>query len=654
MDLSDEQTPLISSHRNSISSNRLGRGRGGFYSNERNNFNTTATVTPPQSDPLPRPRPQRLLQAQFIQNLDRNYQHERSHIITRRHWLVLLLACLLLYGNYYCYHIPAALNVQLKEWLGTDYATHQYHLNLLYSAYSLPNIVLPLLGGFLIDRLSAARMLLLFSLCVCAGQGIFAIGVSEKSIWTMVLGRLIFGIGGECLEVAQAKITTDWFKARWLGFALGLSLSSARVATAMNDNISPAIATHGGGVVGASWVGFGVCGLSLVCGLWLTYLDRTDSRRSAGVRSNARDRKTDRIRSRRDNIVGRQAINVSSDSTMTMSSVALEEEDEIEKENEMAEDDQVLYSETFTLQTNFWILCLCCISLYGAVIPFIHVSSDFLQKKWYPDDPRKAGAVMSIPYIVSSVGSPLCGYIVDRFGNRARYIPLSAVLLIWAHMQLGFTLFTPVCGMLVLGLAYSLFASVLWPCIPFLVKDHQLGTAYGLVTIALNFSLTLFPMAVASILHATKGSYRHVEGLLIVLAFIGLLLSILLNVLNHHKGGYLQLTGEPVPSGPQYLDEDYEERLRREHREQLQRLDHYDPREPGFEYRRQMRYSQELLQEEDPDIEDIQDMVTTKPVGEGIITLIPHRRRDSIASFTGYLGRARLRHYTNHAQTAFP
>ncbi|KAF9191378.1 hypothetical protein BGZ49_003561 [Haplosporangium sp. Z 27] len=185
----------------------------------------------------------------------------------------------------------------------------------------------------------------------------------------MVLGRLVFGIGGECLEVAQAKITTDWFKARWLGFALGLNLSFARIATAMNDNISPTIATSNGGVVAASWTGFAVCVISLVCGIVLSHLDRAESRRSSGVRLSARDRKNGRIQSRQDNIVGRQAIDVSSDSTMTMTSEVFEDEDEAEKEDEMAEDDQMLYSEIFTLKTTFWILSLCCISLYGIVIP---------------------------------------------------------------------------------------------------------------------------------------------------------------------------------------------------------------------------------------------------------------------------------------------
>ncbi|KAF9120682.1 hypothetical protein BG015_006017, partial [Linnemannia schmuckeri] len=295
-----------------------------------------------------------------------------------------------------------------------------------------------------------------------------------------------------------------------------------------------------------------------------------------------------------------------------------------------------------------------------AAVPFNHISSDFLQKKWYMKNPTRAGAVMSIPDIVSSVGSPLCGYLVDRFGHRARYIPLSAVLLIWAHAQLGYTLITPVIGMFILGLAYSLFASVLWPCIPFLVEDHQLGTAYGLVTIALNISLTIFPMIVASILDTTNGSYLYVEGLFIILAVIGLLLSILLNVLDHQQGGYLQLSEDPTAEEP-YTEGGYENHIQDNHyyhhgpiRHQAQQHhhDHYDPREPGFEYRRQRRYSQDLLGEEGEDLDDIQDRVTTKPVGEGIITVIPHRRRHSMAGFAGHIERSRLRNYANHAREA--
>ncbi|GJJ76285.1 hypothetical protein EMPS_08644 [Entomortierella parvispora] len=675
MALPHEQTPLLrhgdsrasTLHFNTKNSSNATPDPSSFYDQRtrlRTNSENDATYASAQLQHNYKRRPSAQRRPLLIQQTTTRaaHRHEQAHAITARHWLVLLLACMIVFGNYYCYDIPAALNVQLREWLGTDDGTHQYQLNLLYAVYSLPNIVLPLLGGYLIDRLSASRMLILFSLCICLGQGIFSMGISLKSIGWMVLGRFIFGIGGECLEVAQAKITTDWFKSRWLGFALGLNLSSARLATALNDNVSPLIAKalgrqgteKGKGVIAASWVGFGVCGLCLICGFFLAHLDQAPSRTIAGVRLDTKDRKARDealLRSRKDNIVGRTAISVSSDSTMTLSSVALEEEEELEKEEEMAEDDQMLWSEVFTLQTNFWILCLCCISLYGSVVPFNHIASDFLQRKWRMDATR-AGSVMSIPDIVSSIGSPLCGYLVDCFGNRARYIPLSAVFIICAHFLFGFTMFTPIVGMIILGFAYSLFASVLWPCIPFLVKDHQLGTAYGLVTIALNISLTFFPMMVASILAKTKGSYQTVEGSFIVLAVVALGLSALLNLLDYRQGGSLQLNDQEsgdLQSSSRLLEEE-------EEAGQLQRHHRYDPREPGFEYRRQRRYSQDLLWVDrhggdtgvDSDLEDDQNLVTTKSVGEGIITIIPHRRRHSTAGFTGHLERARLRARQQH------
>lgn len=239
---------------------------------------------------------------------------------------------------------------------------------------------------------------------------------------------------------------------------------------------------------------------------------------------------------------------------------------------------------------------------------------------------------------MSSVGSPLCGYLIDRFGHRARYIPLSALLLIWAHTQLGFTQINPVLAMLVLGLAYSLFASALWPCIPFLVEDHQLGTAYGLVTIALNLSLTVFPMAVAAILHLTDGSYQWVEGLFIALAGMGFVLSIVLNILDQRQGGHLQMAeGVHAP----LLDD-------------ISGYDH-DPRRFSNDSRRfsqeSRRYSREGYMS-DRDMGEEDDMVTTKPVGEGIITIIPHRRRHSMAGFAGHLERARLNNYAQHVQTS--
>jgi MFS family permease len=49
------------------------------------------------------------------------------------------------------------------------------------------------------------------------------VGVSLKSFGVMLIGRVLFGIGGESISVVQSSITTGWFKNKELAFALGLS-----------------------------------------------------------------------------------------------------------------------------------------------------------------------------------------------------------------------------------------------------------------------------------------------------------------------------------------------------------------------------------------------------------------------------------------------
>ncbi|KAG0222539.1 hypothetical protein BGW42_006474, partial [Actinomortierella wolfii] len=606
---------------------------------------------------------------------------------TPRHWLVLSMACLLLAGNYYCYDLPAALSIQLKEWLGTDDATHQYQLNLLYSAYSLPNIVLPLAGGFLVDRLSASKMIIVFSLCICTGQSLFIIGLVTRSFWTMVLGRFLFGIGGECLEVAQCKVTTDWFKHAWLGLALGLNLSSARIATALNDNISPWIALRfQHGVVVSSVSGLFICLISFLCGIGLATLDRSESRILAGVKPDApknaaqlcreeryqEQRHLPEERGVRDNGVGNSANDDASDDDAT--------------EVMLAEDDKMLVSEVWTLQPSFWILCLCCITLYGTVVPFFHILSGFLQARWYHNDPQRAGTVMSLPDVISAVGSPLCGFLVDRFGHRSRYIPPSAVLLIWSHAQLGFSTVTPILGMSIMGVAYSLFASVLWPCIPFLVEDEQLGTAYGIVTIALNISLTVFPIVVAWLLHQSGGNYQVVEEFFITLAVLGLMLSILLNALDERciampflsegeeygeespllSSAHERLLAPPAtvaaapphplqgdfPEGRPMLPSEFQAHLRRRSSIEEQMAQHQQQQQRRR--RRSSVLSSLRLSDDHGRVtsweQEYHGRITTRSVGcDGIVTIIPHnsqqqrhqRRNSTNTAFVSQLERAR-------------
>ncbi|TPX65495.1 hypothetical protein SpCBS45565_g05131 [Spizellomyces sp. 'palustris'] len=429
--------------------------------------------------------------------------------------------------------------------------------------------------------MSATTMLMIFAGLVCTGQALFAFGVSSRTFEVMVLGRVIFGAGGESLEVATSRITTDWFKGRGLGFAMSLHLSMARIAAASNDNLSPWLAEHTSTPT-AVWFGFIVCLLSSVCAFAMIYLDRPTSRFAAGVvvemDSSHRKRQKRRLGTEDE----RQPLLVN-DANGTQSRRASVEDgclgsplvdrgsldyDGVSEEEYDEEDETVHFSQLRGLSWSFWMLCLATIGLYGSSVPFFHICTDFFQQKWYPNDSQRAGMVMSIPDLVSAVGSPLCGLFIDRFGHRSTLLPISGVLVLITHAILCWTDITPIIPMSILGIAYSIFASALWTCVPYLVGNHQIATAYGLVAVALNLSLALFPLAVARIRNAHPETFVEVEIFFMVLSFAAIILSLGLYAIDARNGWVLKhhrhaprsgLGGKPSEGSFSEADGDLEE-----------------------------------------------------------------------------------------------
>ena len=60
----------------------------------------------------------------------------------------LLLMSLIGFGAFFCFDNPGALQTQLTHVLGITNA----QFGSLYAAYAWPNVVLPVMGGFLIDK----------------------------------------------------------------------------------------------------------------------------------------------------------------------------------------------------------------------------------------------------------------------------------------------------------------------------------------------------------------------------------------------------------------------------------------------------------------------------------------------------------------------
>lgn len=66
----------------------------------------------------------------------------------------------------------------------------------MYSLYAFPNVIVPLIGGMLIDKIGA-RIVLIITCSICVvGQAIYSFGGLENIFGVMLLGRIVFGIGG--------------------------------------------------------------------------------------------------------------------------------------------------------------------------------------------------------------------------------------------------------------------------------------------------------------------------------------------------------------------------------------------------------------------------------------------------------------------------
>ncbi|CAO3572213.1 unnamed protein product [Mortierella alpina] len=504
---------------------------------------------------------------------------------SNRRWWILSLSCLLLFGNYFAYDNPAALNTQLQKYLDMPYNDYQYLLSTLYSVYSLPNTVLPFFFGSLVDRFGPQAVLLGLSSCVCIGQTIFALGVQSRQVWMMLVGRAIFGIGGESCGVAQASITTMQFKGHELAFALGLNLCIARFGSVVNTLITP-WAEQRWGVPTAIWIGTLSCVVSFMSAVVLVNVidpprrqpevestettaltpllatvptvscntlyraNSTTTADCASSRSSSASSPTQA--SMQQPLPGPLRRGVSfSDSMHSTGPTGGHNKARTRSSLHIVTDQscggrmqesfwQSWWNELKVFPLTFWLICALTVLLYGTVVPFNNIASDFLQSKWYPGNPRKAAAVMGIPDTLGAVLVPGFGMLVDRYGSRASTLIASAFIMVIVHSTLGFTAWSPVYAFTLLGVAYSMYGVALWPSIACVITNElHLGKGYGISSSFLNISLTLVPPVVATI-RVAGDSFLPVEMFFISMGLCGMLVGFLLKNIDRHSGGALE------------------------------------------------------------------------------------------------------------------
>ena len=81
-------------------------------------------------------------------------------------WVMLILCSLFVVANYFCYDNPASVEKKLEEVLRINHSEY----GLLYTVYAIPNCIIPLGGGILLDKIGFGNGLVLFAVFLTAGQ----------------------------------------------------------------------------------------------------------------------------------------------------------------------------------------------------------------------------------------------------------------------------------------------------------------------------------------------------------------------------------------------------------------------------------------------------------------------------------------------------
>ncbi len=391
-------------------------------------------------------------------------------------WLVLILISFAMFGNYYIYDAISPL----ADVLVTQLHFTDSDIGLLQGIYSLPNIIMVLIGGFIIDRLGTKKSTLIFAVLCLLGA---VITVSSGTLFVMATGRLVFGLGAESLIVAVTTAIAKWFKGKELSFAFGINLTIARLGSFAALN-SPSWASKYYEHWQAALMISVVFGVICVAGAIMYWLLESNAEKKYQI-SNA------------------------------------------------GATDKVNFSDIFKFGVSYWYIVALCITFYSAIFPFQTFAVKFFMEA-HGTSRELGGFLSSMLTLFAMVATPLFGLMVDKIGKRSLFMMFGSILLVPVYLMMAYTHISLYVPMAMMGIAFSLIPGIMWPSVSYLVEEKKLGTAYGLMTLIQNIGLAGFNFLVGwandfSAASATNpGGYSLGMWIFSSLGFIGFLFAFLL------------------------------------------------------------------------------------------------------------------------------
>ncbi|MEN8222107.1 MAG: MFS transporter [Acidobacteriota bacterium] len=440
---------------------------------------------------------------------------------SRARWTAMFLVSFAMFTGYLFTEIISPLKTIIEKsslgWNSTDYGT-------VVSAYGWFNVFLAMLiiVGILLDKLGIRFSSISSALIMVTGAGIkyyafvghFAPGSKifglDSSVFYASLGFALFGVGVEYAGITASKAIVKWFKGKEMALAMGMQVAIARLGSFVPLFFGAKIAKM---FNVSTPVLFGFLFLTIGLITFITY--------------NVMDKKLDT---------------------------------QLAAENNKSDEDQFKFSDLKVIFMNrgFWYIAALCVLFYSAVFPFYKYGPDLMVNKFNVSE-TWAGVIPSLVPFGTIFLTPLFGSIYDKKGKGASIMILGSFILVFVHIIYFLPFITSiwiaVFNAILLGIGFSLVPSAMWPSVPKIIPEKQLGTAFATIFWVQNWGLMGIPFAVGVVLdklnpgvakalaagEAVKYNYTKTWLIFIALTLLAVVFAFLLKAEDKKKGYGLEL-----------------------------------------------------------------------------------------------------------------
>lgn len=368
-----------------------------------------------------------------------------------------------------CGYVLADVMDPLKPLLEKELLCTSSEYGIFTSAYGWFNVFLLMLifGGMILDRMGVRFTGMASSIVMVVGCAIKYAAIAgyignmtdtilgiHSMVFYASIGFAIFGVGVETAGITVSKIIVKWFKGKEMALAMGMEMATARIGTMLAMLITVPIANAFHSVAAPILLCLILLCIGFISMFIYTFMDR----------------KLD-------------------------SQLASEEEAE----------EPFKVSDIIPIIKNkgFWLIAILCVLFYSAVFPFLKYAADLMVQKYHVST-TWAGSIPSLLPLGTLFLTPLFGYVYDRIGKGASIMILGSLMLIGVHLVFALPFLDnwiiAVVLTVILGIAFSLVPSAMWPSVPKIIPEKQLGTAYSLIFWVQNWGLMGVPLLIGVVL----------------------------------------------------------------------------------------------------------------------------------------------------------